>query len=231
MTGVNPVTSASGVIEGAPARIAPLRAGHAAGAARLHIAGQPGTFLTSLGADVLTVIYAALPTSRHGFGFAALGADAQASDVQGNDALLGFVSATTGVGGLFRELGARHAARLLPPLLARYARMPSLIGRSAQTVLYPLLAREPHGLGEVQPVNSAELLSIMVEPALRGHGLGAALLDALLAECAARRITQLDVTVDAGNAGARRFYAQHGFTQRRTFRLYGRDMCLYARSV
>ncbi len=107
-------------------------------------------------------------------------------------------------------------------------RTPSLIGRSAQTVLYPLLAREPESANHA---NSAELLSIMVEPALRGHGLGAALLDALLAECAARRITQLDVTVDAGNAGARRFYAQHGFTQRRTFRLYGRDMCLYARPV
>lgn len=213
----------------AHARIARLAPEHAAAAARLHIAGQPGTFLTSLGADVLTAIYALLPQSHSGFGFAALPSaeDASAESRPAEDCLLGFVSATSGVGGLFAEIGARHAGKLLPPLLARYARAPGLVVRSAQTLIYPLLARQP----EPAPGATAELLSIMVEPHLRGHGIGALLLDALLAECATRGIARLDVTVDAQNEGARRFYARHGFTQQRAFRLYGRDMHLYGRPV
>jgi len=210
-------------------RIARLAPEHAAAAARLHIAGQPGTFLTSLGADVLTAIYTLLPQLHSGFGFAALPPveNVTASDHVAGDALLGFVSATPGVGGLFAEMGVRHAGKLLPPLLARYATAPSLIVRSVQTLIYPLLARQPG----VASGATAELLSIMVEPHLRGHGIGALLLDALLAECAARGITHLDVTVDAQNEGARRFYARHGFTQQRAFRLYGRDMCLYGRQT
>ena len=208
----------------ADACIARLAAEHAASAARLHIAGQPGTFLTSLGADVLTAVYALLPQSRSGFGFAALPPAKPSAAV--ND-LLGFVSATTGVGGLFIELGTRHAGKLLPPLLARYARAPGLILRSFQTIAYPLAVHER----DAAPGATAELLSIMVKPYLRRHGIGALLLDALLAECAARGIAYLDVTVDAQNEGARRFYARHGFTQRRTFRLYGRDMCLYGRQI
>ncbi len=209
----------------ADVRIVRLAPEHAAAAARLHIAGQPGTFLTNLGADVLTAIYALLPQSRRGFGFAALPAAGE-----GGEVVLGFVSATTGAGGLFLELGARHAGKLLPPLLARYMRAPGLIVGSAQTLIYPLLAREPDSAHAAEH-SSAELLSIMVEPRLRGQGIGALLLDALLAECATRDIAQLDVTVDAHNEGARRFYARHGFTERRTFRLYGRDMCLYGRPV
>src|SRR4051794_17725984 len=47
-----------------------LSSRHAEDAARLHIAGQPGTFLTSLGPDVLTILYRALPESATGFGYA-----------------------------------------------------------------------------------------------------------------------------------------------------------------
>ncbi|MCB9160561.1 MAG: hypothetical protein H6644_12065 [Caldilineaceae bacterium] len=69
--------------------IVPLTPDHAPAAARLHIAGQPGTFLTALGPEVLTVLYAQLPQSAHGFGFAAADDDGTVS---------GFVSATTSVG-------------------------------------------------------------------------------------------------------------------------------------
>ncbi len=63
---------------------------HASDAARLHMIGQPGSFLTSLGAEVLTVVYQHLPCARGGFGFAAI-------DPTRPQELLGFVSATTSV--------------------------------------------------------------------------------------------------------------------------------------
>jgi len=199
--------------------IIPLAPDHAADAAALHIASQPGTFLTSLGPGVLTALYRALPATRAGFGFAAVEHDAPPAP------LTGFISAATGVGRLFVEIGTTRLGLLLPPLLAQLARHPGLLVRSAQTALYPLLVA-----GKTGP-QAAELLSIMVAPDRRNQGIGAELLAALVDACRARGLPLLDVTVDATNPGAQRFYARHGFTHHRTFTLYGRPMHHYRLSL
>lgn len=193
-------------------QIVPLAAHHAATAARLHAAGQPGTFLTSLGPGVLTALYRNLPASAAGFGFAA-----QPAGVTPAEAPLGFVAATSSVGSLFVQVGPR----LLSPLLAQLARKPGLLARCVQTAVYPFLVREPDAAA------TAELLAIMVDPSRRSQGIGAALLDALVAECRMRTLNRLDVTVDAANTGAQRFYVRHGFRSHRRFTLYGRVMQLY----
>ena len=198
-------------------QIIPLQPTHARAAARLHIAGQPGTFLTSLGPQVLTVFYESLPRAAVGLGFAAVD----------NTQMLGFVSATTSVGRLFVELGTRRAGLFLPPLLACFARQPSLMLRSLETLFYPMVAaRQSHRQGHSDGP-TAELLSIMVEPHARSHGVGAHLMAALTAECTRRQIELLDVTVDKANAGARRFYTRHGFSLMHDFTLYGRAMYQY----
>jgi ribosomal protein S18 acetylase RimI-like enzyme len=196
-----------------PPQIIPLAPNHAADAARLHIAGQPGTFLTALGPDVLSALYQALPRTSAGFGFAA-------ADDTGT--LLGFISATTGVGKLFVEIGTTGLGLLLPPLIGQLARRPALIWRSVQTVAYPLLAG-----GSESGSPPAELLSIMVEPSQRSQGIGAQLLAALVGACQERAIPLLDVTVDASNEGAQRFYRRHSFVHHHDFTLYGRRMAQY----
>ncbi len=183
----------------------------------LHIAGQPGTFLTSLGPDVLTALYRALPTTRAGFGFAV---------VADTGVVLGFISATTGVGPLFVEIGTTRLGTLLPPLLRQVIRRPMLIARSLQTLLYPVLVDAK----ESGP-RPAELLSIMVKPAQRSQGVGAALLEALVSECRRRGFVLLDVTVDATNPGAQRFYLRHGFTHHHNFTLYGREMLQFRHTL
>ncbi|MBE2236909.1 MAG: GNAT family N-acetyltransferase [Caldilineaceae bacterium] len=195
--------------------LVPLAPHHATHAARLHILGQPGTFLTSLGADVLTVLYQTLPLSPAGFGFAAI-------DPSQPHALLGFVSATTSIAALFLELGTRRLPAFLPPLLRRFGRHPALAARAAQTLAYPLLHSTP-----AETSTPAELLSIMVEPARRRAGIGALLVAALQAECQRRGVTVLDVTVDAANDAAQRFYIRYGFAYAQAFSLYGRSMHLY----
>ena len=235
--------------------IVPLAADHAVDAARLHIDGQPGTFLTRLGPAVLTVLYRALPQSPVGFGFVDLTpgpsprAERGASSNSGcSDSLqppddqlpvtnyqlpiTGFISATTSIGRLFAEMGTRRLPQFLPPLVTRFVREPGLLLLSAQTVLYPFFAAgDAADDASKSRGKSAELLSIMVEPGQRGRGTGTALLHALVDECRQRDIDVLDVTVDAGNAGARRFYERHGFAYDREFTLYGRAMCLYKRQM
>lgn len=199
---------------------------HATDAARLHIAGQPNTFLTRLGPAVLTTFYRALPQSPTGFGFTALAESSTSS-------IIGFISATTSTGQLFLQLGTRHLPAFLPPLLRRFAQRPGLLLHCIQTVFYPLLQRSHAGKGADgnTPLSTAELLSIMVEPAWRSQGIGAQLLDRLVTECQARKIGALDVTVAADNGGAQRFYAQHGFVEQHRFTLYGRPMCSYQRTL
>ena len=192
-------------------------------ATRLHIAGQPGTFLTSLGPAVLAVFYRALPQSPVGFGFVARD-DRYTSATPGTEAegVIGFVAATTNTGRLFLELGTHQLPSFMPPLLRRFVQQPSLIGKAVQTVLYPLLHRGDESTGNV-----AELLAIMVEPAWRSQGVGARLVTQLIDECRGRNLDALDVTVDAQNEGAQRFYARHGFGGQGRFSLYGRAMCTY----
>ncbi|CAN5847870.1 hypothetical protein BH10CHL1_BH10CHL1_19370 [soil metagenome] len=204
--------------------IVKLTRAHAEAAARLHIAGQPNTFLTSLGPDVLTVLYRVLPESAFGFGYAALADSDSALHTSPSTIVNGFVSATSHVGRLFTEMGTRRIHQFLPPLCARLVRQPTLILRSIQTLLYPLLVAQDQ---EKSPGATAELLSIMVAPDARNQGIGAQLLQALLAECNLRQIAGLDVTVDADNAGARRFYERHQFRLAHQFKLYGRAMCSY----
>lgn len=212
---------------------------HAPTVARLHIAGQPGTFLTSLGPDVLTVLYRALPQSSTGFGFVACEENAH---LPAADAPRGFVAATTSTGRLFLELGTRHIHRFLPPLLGRFVQQPTLLPLALQTIAYPFLHGEtgdnlstPSEKTGDNPGDKrdnlavAELLSIMVEPTYRGQGIGAQLLQRLIQTCRIQGITTLDVTVDAGNRGARQFYARHGFVERLTFQFVGRPMCSYRR--
>jgi ribosomal protein S18 acetylase RimI-like enzyme len=205
-----------------------LAAAHAPDAARLHIAGQPGTFLTTLGPDVLTVFYRALPTSPVGFGYAALADRPIADEAPAiQSSMIGFVSATTSTARLFGQMGTHHLSAFLPPLCRRFVQKPSLIWYSAQTLLYPLLTQDRTH----RPAGArAELLSIMVEPGLRGQGVGAQLMQALLAECAARQIDWLEVTVDASNTGAQRFYTHHAFQLTHQFTLFGRAMVHFARS-
>lgn len=175
---------------------------------------------------MLTVVYRALPQSPGGFGFAALPAPEHGP--AGAVPLAGYVAATTSVGRLFVQMGTQRLRELLPPLLRRYARQPALAVRSAQTVLYPLLVREEHAPGAAA---SAELLSIMVEPALRSHGIGALLVEALLQECRNRSLGSIVVTVDAANGGAQRFYARHGFGPWRTITLNRRPMWVLQRML
>ena len=221
-------------------QIVELTPAHAKEATRLHMAGQPGTFLTSLGPDVLMVVYSALPKMADGFGYVAVEEPTGAGNenVYDNAPVLGFVSATTGTGRLFVEMGRTQISRLFPVMLRQFFRRPSLIWRSMQTVLYPLLVHDDDPIDNgtaSEPIGTtpagAELLSIMVEPKLRGQAIGTKLLQALLGECGRRAIGRLDVTVDAQNARARRFYARHGFVQIRSFMLYGREMCLYRLNI
>lgn len=176
----------------------------------MHAAGQPGTFLTSLGPAFLRTLYTAIPASPYGFGFAAL--DPASGE------MIGVVAGSTNTSDLFRDIAVRQAWRIAPPIAIRLLRHPALLPKILQTLTYPA--------AEVHP-GAGELLFIGVRPALRSRGVGAQLYAALLEECRRRGIALLTVLVDASNEGANRFYRRHGFQYDTSQTLYGRRMHFY----
>ncbi|HEV2556757.1 MAG TPA: GNAT family N-acetyltransferase [Bosea sp. (in: a-proteobacteria)] len=64
-----------------------------------------------------------------------------------------------------------------------------------------------------QAADEAEILSIVVAPAQRGHRLGASLLGAHLSRLAGRGVIQVFLEVEEGNVAAERLYRHLGFRE------------------
>lgn len=101
----------------------------------------------------------------------------------------------------------------LPDLERRLERM--LVGDNAYAVLaegqsgFALVALRPSPYYE-GPV--ATLDELYVSPGLRGQGLGSHLIGLVLRIATERGCGEVQINVDEQDAGARRFYERHGFT-------------------
>lgn len=58
-----------------------------------------------------------------------------------------------------------------------------------------------------------ELKQLYTDPARTGQGIGAALMDWVMAEAQAERADEIQLSVWSGNSGAQRFYARYGFVR------------------
>jgi ribosomal-protein-alanine N-acetyltransferase len=65
--------------------------------------------------------------------------------------------------------------------------------------------------GQDGPGRQADVLTMAVTPSRWGHGIGSALLEALLAEAVARGCAEVFLEVRVDNPRAQRLYRRHGF--------------------
>ena len=81
-----------------------------------------------------------------------------------------------------------------------------LVGEPADGVALLTLRTNVWFSGQV-----ALLDELYVRPARRGHGLGTAMIQRVLADAPTMRIDSIEIHVDAPDVDAQRFYERHGF--------------------
>ncbi len=172
-------------------RLRPGRPSDAPVLARMHRASMPTAFLPTLGDPFLRVLYRSLVRDT----------DAVAVVAERSGQVVGFATAVPSVRRFFRRFLMRDGLRAAIAAVPRLAR-PSTIRRATETLAHP---QAPSDLPD------AELLSIAVDDAERGHGIGAALVYRVNADLRSRGVTAYKVLVGADNEPANRFYEARGF--------------------
>jgi len=190
--------------------IVPYTLAHADAAADLHIEGQPGTFLTSMGRTFLRALYAQMAISPLCFGYVA---------VDGNE-VIGVVTGTVDSGAVFKELVLKKGHKLVLPVLGAILRHPSLVPRIVQTLFYPAQTKLEPG--------ECEMLYVASRADRRGQGIGHALYGAFVQGCRQKGYTSMALCVDVGNPTAVRFHERQGMHPVREFTMYGRPFRWYA---
>lgn len=103
--------------------------------------------------------------------------------------------------------GTEFAARF-QHLLGRQDVLVLIAEESATAVGFAYLTFRPTPYGD-GPL--AQLEELYVRPALRGGGIGSALLVAALTDASRRGAVEMDINVDEDDVETRRFYERHGF--------------------
>ena len=128
------------------------------------------------------------------------------------------------VAGLFREDGGRHDPTMnvdWPSGEDAGAYYAALVGDPDAVLMVAKVHDRPVGYlvgklreaDDFRTVRLAVLESMRVTPQARNAGVGGQLMDAFVAWAREHRAVRAVVTAYAGNEGAQRFYARHGFTR------------------
>jgi GNAT superfamily N-acetyltransferase len=163
----------------------PFTQEHARQVAEVHVEGQAGTFLTELGLDFLTALYAAMAISPWCFGYVLVDGETVA----------GVGVAALDTQQLFREVKRQHWPRLALPVVRQVIRRPALIARIIDNFRYPLKLAAPPG--------EAEVLFIGLRRTYMRHGLGPQLLDRLLDAAHRRGCGSATAIIDRRNRAIR----------------------------
>ncbi|MGH9030442.1 MAG: GNAT family N-acetyltransferase, partial [Acidimicrobiales bacterium] len=171
--------------------------------AELHRSQLPHSFLASLGSRFLVHLYVAIVRSKHSLAIVA---------TAGDHRVVGFVAGTENTRRLYGRFLARHC------FTAGITAIRAVVG-SPGRVLETLRYGSTSG-GSIDRLPDAELLSMAVDPAFRGGGIGRDLVVALTEEFARRGVTSSRVVVGAENASAVRLYERCGFKRVGDFELH-----------
>jgi ribosomal protein S18 acetylase RimI-like enzyme len=177
--------------------------------AALHQSGITSGFLSRRASHLLEDIYRAMTRSDNGFAYVAVRRDGR---------VVGFISGCLNTPKFYktflRSQGARMVFKCLPMIFNW-----ETVKRLGETALYPF-RRRPFD----STLPQAELLSMAVDGAHQGRGVGAELFQGLVAEFRKRNCRAFRVIVGAQMEQAKRFYQKMGCRLVREVEIHGRDV-------
>ncbi len=157
--------------------------------AALHAGRITEGFLPTLGTGFLTRLYRRVLAAPEGIVLVAVE----------RDGVVGFVAAATDLGSIYRSFLWRDG---VPAALTAAPRLVRSWRRVVETLRYP---------ARTEDLPDAEILAVAVDSRCAGRGLGRELVDAALAELAARGVTSVRVVAGADNRAALGLYHRCGF--------------------
>jgi len=178
---------------------------------KVHLSSFQGFFLTFLGRQFLSELYAGIVVDSTGIAFV----------YREEDRVLGFIAGTSQPAGFYSRLLNRRWWRFALASLMPILKNPLIIPRLLRAF------RKPQDVSN-QP-DTGTLMSIAVTPEAQGRGLGQVLVKAFLEEAADRGLKHVDLTTDKNNNDSvNQFYQRMGFQCSRTFvTSEGREMNEY----
>lgn len=176
-------------------------------AAALHVGQINEGFLAMLGAGFLSRLYRRVAREPSSFLLVA----------EDGTTTVGFLAGSTDVAGLYRSFVVRDGVFAALSCAARLL-------RSWRRVMETLR----HGTGG-ETGAGPELLAVAVDPAERGRGAGALLVEGFLAEIARRGCATAHVVVGADNERAIALYRRAGFETQERFELHAGTASLLMR--
>ncbi|TRZ52744.1 GNAT family N-acetyltransferase [bacterium] len=167
---------------------------------KVHLSSFQGFFLTFLGRQFLSELYAGIVADSTGIAF-----------VYREEArVLGFVAGTSHPAGFYSRLLHRRWWRFASASLIPILKNPLIIPRLLRAI------RKPQDVSN-QP-DTGTLMSVAVSPEAQSRGLGQALVKAFLEEAADRGLKHVDLTTDKhNNDSVNQFYQHMRFRCSRTF--------------
>jgi len=177
----------------------------------VHLLSFQGFFLSFLGSQFLSELYAGILEDSTGISF-----------VYSEEArILGFAAGTSKPAGFYSGLLHRRWWRFGLASLVPILKNPLIIPRLLRAF------RKPQDVSDGPDIGT--LMSIAVSPNSQGRGIGQSLVKAFLEEAAQRGLKYVDLTTDKNNNDAvNQFYQRLGFRCSRTFvTSEGRDMNEY----
>ena len=177
----------------------------------VHLASFQGFFLTFLGRQFLSELYAAIVDDATGVAFVC----------SEGARVLGFVAGTSQPAGFYSRLLQRRWWRFGMASLVPILKNPLIIPRLLRAF------RKPQDVADRPDIGT--LMSIAVSPDSQGRGIGQSLVKAFLEEAAKRGLKYVNLTTDKNNNDSvNQFYQRLGFRCARTFvTSEGREMNEY----
>ncbi|WP_069473692.1 GNAT family N-acetyltransferase [Candidatus Marithrix sp. Canyon 246] len=190
--------------------------------ARLHIQRITEGFLSSLGIKFLTILYKGISNAQNSGIFVAV-------SEENNSLVLGFISYTNNVKKCYINVIKRHFVSLSLTIFPNIVNI-KILKKILETLFYPFF-HKPQKIEKHNNAIRAELLSMVIDNAYQGMGIGKSLVKKLDDTMKQMEIDKYYVVTYQVDVRSNSFYKSCGFVLKQEFTNHNKPMNEYVKAL